>query len=224
VTRLALPATVLLATALTGGACRGKLPETRYYQLATPATSASSLRDTRGIALAIEPLVTDPAYDDERIVYRVTPYRLDYYNYHRWSSPPGTLIAEYLERSFERSGRFGDVTRDAQGAPVTLGGRVIALEEVDRSKTEWVGRIVVELRLTDTATGELVWSEQFEETQRLDQQSPEGLARALSAALHRIATRALPAIADHAVHVADKARPRAPAGKPAPSRAARLRP
>jgi ABC-type uncharacterized transport system auxiliary subunit len=204
-------------------ACGGKLPETRYYQLATTASAPAPSAGRSGVVLAIQPLEADPAYDDERIVYRLNAYRLDYYNYHRWSTTPGTLVADFLERAFERSGRFRSVTRDttAHAAPVTLGGRLVAIEEIDRSKAQWVGRIVVELQLTDTATGDVLWSEQFEETEPLPAQTPEGLAQAISKALDRIAQRALPQVADLAVATA-RANENAKAGSV--SRAARLRP
>jgi ABC-type uncharacterized transport system auxiliary subunit len=194
----------LACIALFLAACAGKTPETRFYQLASPGqtTTANSAGVPLGAALQIEPLDTDPAYDDERMVYRLTPYRLDYYNYHRWSSTPGTLIADFLERSFESSGRFRNVTRDASGAPVTLGGRVVAIEEVDKNKASWVGRVVIELRLTDPATGQVIWSEQYEENEPVKQQTPEGLAAALSTALRRISDRALPIVADLALRTA----------------------
>jgi uncharacterized lipoprotein YmbA len=54
-------------------ACSGKLPTTRFYQLAEPAGKPWG---SSGVALVVEVLTTDSAYDDERIVYRVTPYRL----------------------------------------------------------------------------------------------------------------------------------------------------
>ena len=175
-------------------ACAGKIPETRYYQLAVPATEA---KHPAGPAIAIEPLAADAAYDDERIVYRVTPYRLDYYNYHRWSSPPGTMLGNYLQDAFARSGRFRAVMHEVTDTvPVTLGGRVIAIEEVDKSKTEWIGRLAVELTLTDTITNKVLWSQQFEETEPLHTQTPEGLAQALSAAMQRISDKALPDVVD----------------------------
>jgi cholesterol transport system auxiliary component len=186
---------LLVATLL--AACANAVPETRYYQLAATVKKAP-----RGSAvLVIEPLVTDTAYDDERIVYRTTPYRLDYYQYHRWSASPGVLIGNYLESAFERSGRFRAVVREATAdtdASVSLGGRVVAIEEVDRSKKDWVGRIVLELTLTDIHTGQILWSEQFEETEKMPTQRPEGLAVALSNAMGRIADRAAPTIAEHA--------------------------
>lgn len=209
-------ATCMLVLALS--ACGGKVPPTRFYQLAEPKGSSEG---AHGTALVIEPLTTDAAYDDERMVYRVNPYRLDYYNYHRWSAAPGTLIANYLERAFEASGKFSAVTREANpAAPVALGGRVVALEEVDQSKTKWVGRIVLELTLTDTASGQVVWTQQFEENEPLPVQSPEGLARGLSTALERIANRAVPAVSV----LADQIAKSHDTTKATGSRAARLKP
>jgi uncharacterized lipoprotein YmbA len=110
--------------------CGGKLPDTRYYQIAPPDTK---VRGGDGM-LVLETLTTDAAYDDERIVYRTTPYRIDYYQYHRWSSAPGVMVGNYLEQAFETSGKFRAVMRDTTpDAPVILTGRVIAIEEIDRS-------------------------------------------------------------------------------------------
>jgi ABC-type uncharacterized transport system auxiliary subunit len=196
-------------------ACAGKLPDTRYYQLAVPDAKARGGDDL----LVLEPLTTDAAYDDERIVYRTTPYRIDYYQYHHWSSSPGVMIGNYLEQAFETSGRFRAVVRDATpAAPVILTGRVIAIEEVDVSKTAWVGRIVLELLLSDTRTGEALWTEQLEEIEPLQQQTPEGLAAALSIAMARIVAHTIPVIAGiserqahlHAEHPAATAATHAP--------------
>ncbi len=176
-------------------ACAGsKTPETRFYQLAPPAG-----QDGGGdLTLVLEPLTTDQAYDDERIVYRTTPYRLDYYQYHRWSAAPGTMVSNYLEQALERSGKFRAVIRESSAdAPVILSGRVVAIEEVDKSKTQWFGRIVVELTLTEARTNKTLWTEQFEENEPLEAQSPEGLAHALSVAMGRIAAKAAPKIETH---------------------------
>jgi hypothetical protein len=56
--------------------------------------------------------------------------------------------------------------------------------------------------LTDTASGEVLWSEQFEELEPLDTQNPEGLVKALSRAMTRIAQRALPVISNLAIQAA----------------------
>jgi ABC-type uncharacterized transport system auxiliary subunit len=190
--RIAIAPWLLLA-GLACSACGGKLPETRYYQLVPPPTK---LHGGDGL-LVLETPTTDAAYDDDRIVYRTTPFRLDYYQYHRWSSVPGVMIGNYLEQAFETSGKFRGVVRDATpDAPVVLTSRVVAIEEVDRSKTEWVGRIALELMLTDAHTGEVLWTDQLEEIEPLHQQTPEGLAAALSIAMTRIAARVVPVVAE----------------------------
>ena len=173
-------------------ACGGAVPDTRYYELAAPAARPAAAGD---VTLAIEPLEVDDAYDDERIAYRQSRVRLDYYHYHRWSAPPGVLVANALERSLERSGRFRAVVRDQAGVRRVLGGRVGAHEEVDVSKKQWVGRIALELHLRDSDTGEVIWSADLEEREPLRAQTPEGLARALSAATTRLAARIAPQLA-----------------------------
>src|SRR4051812_27694871 len=87
--------------------CGGKLPDTRYYQLAAPESHARGGDQV----LVLEALTTDGAYDDDRIVYRTTPFRLDYYQYQRWSSAPGVMVGNYLEQALEHSGKFRAVVR-----------------------------------------------------------------------------------------------------------------
>ena len=208
------PILALAALAACAG-CGGKLPETRYYQLAVPDARPRSGESV----LVLDALATEAAYDDERIVYRTTPFRLDYYQYHHWASAPGAMVSSYLEQALERSGRFRGVVREVTpDAPVVLAGRVIAIEEVDRSRTEWLGRIALELMLTDARSGEALWTEQFDETEPLRQQTPEGLAQALSVAMQRIVGRAAPVIAE----LADR-QARAQAERPAATTARRLR-
>lgn len=192
-TALAVASLVAAASFATG--CGGRVPATRYYDLAAPAGPAG----TGAAVLVLEPLTTDEAYDDERIVYRANEYRLDYYDYHRWSSPPGVLVGNYLEAALERSGHFRAVVREpAADATAVLTGRVAAIEEIDVSRKQWEGRLVVELRLTDSRTGATLWSQQFEEREPLARQSPEGLAAALTRAMERIVAAAAPQIAAHA--------------------------
>jgi ABC-type uncharacterized transport system auxiliary subunit len=178
-------------------ACGGSTPQVRYYQLA--AHDQPAAKPTGDKVLVVEALSSDGAYDDERIVYRNSPYRLDYYNYHRWVATPGVLVGGYLQQALGRSGDFKAVLREQTAdASLVLGGRITALEEVDTDPKHWVGRISLELTLTDPKTGEVVWAQPFEETEPLPMQSPEGLARAISTALDRIAKRAAPEIVEHA--------------------------
>jgi ABC-type uncharacterized transport system auxiliary subunit len=193
-------AAVAVVVFVVGAACGGSTPQVRYYQLAAHAPEGAPAAKPAGDkVLVVEALASDGAYDDERIVYRNTPYRLDYYNYHRWVATPGVLVGGYLEQALGRTGDFKAVLREqTSDAALVLGGRITALEEVDTDPKHWVGRIALELTLTDPKTGEIVWAQRFEESEPLPVQNPEGLARAISTALDRIAKRATPEIVERA--------------------------
>ena len=182
----------LLVVLLIG--CGGKPPPpTRYYELALPAQT--SQMSSAG-SIVIEPFTAEGAYDDERMVYRSSPYRLDYYDYHRWGAPPGQLVASYLEQTLRKSGRFKTVATDSgEDNAIVLSGRVLALEEVDTSKTKWTGHIALELTARD-ASGKVVWTQQFDESMPMPVQSPEGLAQAVTAAMQRIAGRIAPTLGE----------------------------
>ena len=173
--------------------CGEAIPATRYYGLVAPARVAAA----PGTAtLDVEPLAAERPYDDDRIVYRVDPFRVDYYEYHHWSASPGTLVANYLIQALDHTGRFRSVVHAPSNAvTMTLGGHVVALEEVDVTPARWVGHVALELDLTDQATGRQVWSQRYDETEPMPARSPEGLARALTTALARITRSAAPTIA-----------------------------
>lgn len=178
------------------GACASTPPATHYYQLVVLRPHARQA-SRMPVGLSIEPLAVDAAYATDRIVYRRSRYRLDYYHYHRWSSAPSLELTDYLRQAYARTGHFTLVTSQPMGEPgtATLTGRILALEEVDESETRWVGRVALELALFDGTNAEPLWSESFVEQEPLDEQSPEGLARALSIALDRVVRKSSGAIA-----------------------------
>jgi ABC-type uncharacterized transport system auxiliary subunit len=157
------------------------------------------VRTAGDVVVAIDSLEVDSAYDDERIVYRTSPYRLDYYEYERWAAAPGPMITDFLAASLARTGRFHALPRETTDAPVVLSGRVTAIEEIDESHDRWLGHVSLALTLTDARTGATVWSERFDEREPLRSQTPEGLAAALSVAMSRIVDAAAPAIEQVAV-------------------------
>ncbi|HTR56478.1 MAG TPA: ABC-type transport auxiliary lipoprotein family protein [Kofleriaceae bacterium] len=192
-----------LAIAFAVAACGGSVPATHYYALPSPP---AQVRPGNGPTLAIETLDAARPYDDDRMIYRVDSYRVDFYEYHRWAAPVGALVADYLGGAFARSGRFRAVARgpEAQGA-LAISGRVVALEEIDATPNVWFGRVAVSLVATDRATGEVVWTEQLDERVAMPTRSPDGLARAVGAALALVAEHAIPKLA--ALDVGNRAPP-----------------
>ncbi len=173
-----------------GVGCGGTLPQTHYYALAQPARQATAPGPARGV-LSVDELTVAAAYDDQRIVYRQGPYRLGYYEYHQWSAAPSLAISDYVRDALEQSGRFQRVTeRRSADTTLVLGGRIAAFEEVDKSPTQWVGRVDLELSLEEPRSGKVIWSRRFREERPLTTKHPSGLAQALSGILSQIAAQA----------------------------------
>jgi ABC-type uncharacterized transport system auxiliary subunit len=205
--RAALAAVLLSAGALALGGC-GSSPQIRYYQFAFRELEATESSETvtsgdvdsteRDLPiLSIENLTPDSAYNDDRIVYRTSPYRLDYYYYHRWSAPPGVLIADFLRQGFQRTGKFHAVLSGPNPeSDAILRGRLVALEEVD-TESGWKVRVSIELQLRDTSSNEILWSAFLTREQPVEQRNPEGLARTFSAVLEDLVVELTPVMVRH---------------------------
>ncbi len=179
----------------------------RYYQLALAEERAQPPTEAAPI-VAVELLSADAAYDDPRMVYRENPYRLDYYEYHRWSAPPGMMVTDALRQGLQRTGRFSQVVGGyAPRADVVLMGRVVALEEVDDEDGSWSARLVLDLYAQRTSDGRVVWSGLIEEREPVSAREPEGVVRALSRAMARAVTRVSDALSRAAVAHNDVDRP-----------------
>lgn len=212
-------AVALGMAAVLGGAaagCGGSIPDTQFYELAPPARAgATSQPQGPGqpgaqagarVVLVVEPFEAAGIYDDDRIVYRTSPYRLDQYVYRRWSAPPGRLVSDFISRALAQSGRFRAVTGHmTPDATAVLRGRILAIEEIDLSAGHWVGHIALELQLEDARTGALLWSGRFDRRRPLTRRDPDGLAEALSAVLSGITSELAPAVARAAARGAQPA-------------------
>jgi uncharacterized lipoprotein YmbA len=184
-----------LAAALATLACGSAPPRVHHYELVVPAPTHPRTRASN-LTLAIEPLRVDAAYDTERMVYRLSPYRVDYYEYHRWAAHPGLHVGDYLRKAYAATGLFRDVVIEpTQPSYFVLGGRVTAIEEIDATDASWIGRIAVELWLRERASGTRLWSAAYDRRAPMPERSPEGLARALSGALHEVALESSKAVA-----------------------------
>jgi ABC-type uncharacterized transport system auxiliary subunit len=187
---------VLVALAsLTLVSCGGG-KQIRHYQprVANDMLDEAALgNDDSDVVLAVEDFATSPAYDEQRIVYRESPYRFDYYHYHRWSSPPGLLVADLIRQIYQATGAYEAVVGYSSTADVVLNGRVVAFEEVDHTET-WSARVILDLQLRDAMTGRMLWNERVEQVTTLKDRTPSGLAAAMSRAMTKIGVRTTPAI------------------------------
>jgi len=167
----------LLLSAAVAGACSlsRATPEMRYYTLAVPVAGAPL-----GAPLRIGRFTADLPYAGSRLAYRTSPYRLDYYNYHRWAASPPALIAGVVRDHLEAA------AGDGGAAPVDVVGHVRRLEEVDEADG-WKAALTLALRATRGGT--LLVEGVYAEEEPAAERTPEAVAAAASRALGRALDR-----------------------------------
>src|ERR1700694_3671313 len=86
----------------------GSLPSTNYYTLRVPPPPQSADPKT-ALALGVEHFRADEMLRDDRIVFYQSPTAMNFYEYHRWSSDPATLMTELTARWLDQMGVFSRV-------------------------------------------------------------------------------------------------------------------
>lgn len=169
-------AILLIAVTLSACSLASRTPEIRYYTLAIPADPPGPLP----APLQVGAFTVDPPYASARLAYRTSPYRLEYYTYHRWAAEPRIMVALAVRDALERAVVTGT------GAPLELTGNVRRIEEVDRA-SGWSGELVLDVRIA--RAGSVVLDRVYAETEPAESRNPEAVVAALSRALHRILVR-----------------------------------
>ena len=156
----------VLALALAASSCGG-VPRVRYYTVDIPHASPASAPVVNR-HLTVQRFRADNPLADDRILYRENPNELNFYEYHRWSSPPRDLVTDYFVHRLKDSGAYAGVAsyKDGLSADYVLQGRLHRFEEVDRGKEVSV-LVAMELELLDAKTRASVWRGEAECTRPL---------------------------------------------------------
>jgi ABC-type uncharacterized transport system auxiliary subunit len=170
-----------LLAAVVGVACAGpaRTPAMVYYTLAVPGAPDRALPGP----VAVGVFTADAAYATPRLVYRSSPFRIQYYVFHRWAagSPQAavaTAVGDYLSRA----------AGPADGPPTRIGGTLRRIEEVDEAGHRR-GVLAIDFRVERNGKP---WLERsYQESEPADADTPEAVVAALSRALGRMLDRLL---------------------------------
>jgi ABC-type uncharacterized transport system auxiliary subunit len=172
--RWALVACATLVAA--GCSLARRTPEPRYYTLAVPGAPVAHLPAPVRVGV----FTRDQPYATARLAYRTSPYRLNYYTYHRWAADPALVVAAAVRDYLERAG-------GADGAPpFVIEGHLRRLEEVDAAGSRQ-GALTLDVRVM--RDGQVVLERSYTETEPADAETTEAVAAALSRALGRVLDR-----------------------------------
>jgi len=161
-------------------------PEVRHYTLTLTVPEVPS---TRTVSLVVRSISARDPYDQERIAYRSSPYAFDFYNYHRWASPPGEQVTTWTRRYLRGSGLFAQVFPSSDAAAdFVLDGVVQQFEEVDKTNT-WEAATSIDFWLVRAGDRTPVWFQSYSATQQAAKRNPEAIAEAMSRSLENILAR-----------------------------------
>ncbi len=211
-TSLWRPLSAALLLLVVSSGCRST-PSVQHYQMSLD-TQQERLDEVstsaQPITLGVDDFTSESAYDDVRLIYRKSPYRLDYYHYHRWSAPPSMMITDVLRIGFKRTGAFKEVTNGyGRGVDAVLRGRVVAIEEVDESEETWKAKLTLDLSLEDGRSGEVLWSSVWSKTRDVETRNPEGVTIALSQTLGDLVVELTPVLTESYARAKQDAPPQA---------------
>lgn len=175
---LAVAVLVALAAAACSPLSPRKIPQTRYYTLSIPGAPTTAVG--RPIELGV--FTVAPAYGGQRLAYRSSPWRLDYYTFHRWAAPPAAAVSEAIRDYLERAPR-------ADGAAaVRVSGHLRTLEELDEGGRRY-GTLTIELAIS--RAGGMPASTVYAVKEPAERADPEAVVAALSRALGKAVDQAL---------------------------------
>jgi ABC-type uncharacterized transport system auxiliary subunit len=181
-----------LALVIAGTSC--SIPKTHFYTLEVPHVPALT-----GGAVArhitVQRFRADQVLMDDRILYRVGSHEVNFYEYHRWASPPVDLVTDYFLHRLQDSGDYARVSsyKDGARSDFTLNGRLFRFEEVDRDKEVSVS-VALELELQDSKTRASIWRGETECTHPVGDRTVAGVVRGIYACLEEAAGKLLPSM------------------------------
>jgi ABC-type uncharacterized transport system auxiliary subunit len=155
-------------------------PPKHYHQIYLPENpEVAAIRIDK--ILYVDRVEVKQLYDNFEIVYRDTPYHLNYYNYDFWAQKPAQLIRDSFLDFFRKNRNFSGIYRDlTKGDPdLVLKARIRAIEEEDRADA-WYARLSMEIEIGDFETEEILVFHEFEKLRGMPEKDVKHLAVAIS--------------------------------------------
>ena len=165
----------------------GHVPAIYYYRIDYELPKPDSLNSVIPITLGIKEFETDVIYKGDKIVYRNSPYEVQYYHYRRWVAPPRKLVKEKILEQLKASGDFDNVVSMSNSYKVDyiLSGKIKAFEEWDQADS-WYGIVTIAFELYRIDTEEVVWEDVFSESTKALKREPIEVIKAISTSLQKV--------------------------------------
>ncbi len=174
----------------------GKVPIKKFYLLnyePDPITDRKSTTPYPCI-VRIKEFNIEKVYSKPQIVYRKSPFELQYYHYQVWAVKPTRMITDIIQKHFATTALVSRVIRrfdeGGQNPDYELTGVIEAIEEYD-SENIWFAHIAIRMTLTRLKDNRTIYTRRFDRRREVHQHSPEFVVRTMSQSLDFIMTQAI---------------------------------
>lgn len=179
-------------------------PVRQYYQIQLTGNWAEGLQPIQR-TLRVDPVSTNDLYDDFRILYRVSPFEVNFYSYGFWADKPGKLIGDAVSHYLAGKNLFAGVTRTVAGSDpdLVLMARIHVIEEIDEPDF-WHGRLAMSLEFQEFPSGLTIHVHNFDRTEKLPAKDIAHLPAVISRILEEELALAISALARKIVDPPDR--------------------
>lgn len=179
-------------------------PVRRYYQIQLTGTHSEGVPQIDK-ALRVDPVTVDDLYDDFRILYRVSPFEVNFYSYGFWAEKPGKLVGDAMSHYLAQNNIFTQVSRTIVGTDpdIVLKSRIHVIEEIDEN-ADWYGRLAMDLEFQEFLSGRALYNHRFDRTEVLPEKDVVYLPAVISRILEEELARAVGGLARKLAETPDR--------------------
>lgn len=130
----------------------------------------------------LRPFDIEKAYSKANIVFRKSPYELEYYGYRHWAVRPKDMMTDLVYTHLETIDLVKNTVRrlDEKGKPdYELAGTVLSIEEYDSEET-WFAHLAIRMTLTRLSDGKVIYNRLFDQRKRVEERDPLYVVQTLS--------------------------------------------
>jgi ABC-type uncharacterized transport system auxiliary subunit len=177
----------------------GKVPTKQFFLLNyQPEPMKQRLLDSPyPYTVRVRGFGIEEAYNRPQIVYRKSPFQMQYYFFKVWAVKPVRMITDMVDKHLTSSGLVSHVIRrfdEGGNAPnYELSGHIDAIEEYD-SEDVWFAHLALRLKLIRTRDNRTMYMRHFDRRKRVHLREPEYVVREMSQIMDFIMTQAIHAL------------------------------
>lgn len=194
-TRLSAAAIALIISISLIG-CMSKVKYPAYYTLHLPTPADPPIAAGTRPSVAVRQF-RSPAYVRQgAIVYRASPEKVGFYEYHRWAVDPREFLTDAIVDRLRASGRFAEtkIYDGRSDVDLLFSGRLEKLEEVDYDGAVRV-EVALSAQMTELRSGKTVWADAASEVAKVDGRNVPAVVAEMSHAMDRAIEKLLASLA-----------------------------